>query len=1118
MSNFDFVRDTLPSLHADCARAESYVATDPRSACFYARRVAEKTVAYLYDVAGLRPPYKDDLAARINDAAFTALAGVGITTKLNLIRKAGNAAVHDERPIRPDVAIAVLRELFHVVVWTSFHHSPVPDAVPLRAQFDPAQVRSATPLSRAQFAELAAKLAAQDEAHATELAGRDELIAARDAEIAELKARIAAAVATERSDDHDYDEARTRTAFIDVLLREAGWSLDEVRDREYEVSGMPNAEGRGYVDYVLWGDDGLPLAVIEAKRTSISPQVGQQQASLYADCLEAQFGRRPVIFYSNGYEHWIWDDAAGYPPREVQGFRTRDELELMIQRRRTRAPLSTGVISPTIVERPYQVRAIKAVADAFDRRQREALLVMATGSGKTRTTIALTDLLMTSNWVKRVLFLADRTALVHQAVNAFTEHLPAATTVNLVTEKNADGRVYVSTYPTMMNLIDEVDDTGRRFGPGHFDLIVIDEAHRSVYAKYGAIFDYFDSLLVGLTATPKDEVDHNTYRLFHLEDGVPTDNYPLDEAVASGYLVPPKAVSVSTQFLRSGIKYDDLSDEEKDQWDTLDWGEGGAPDEVGAEDLNRFLFNEDTVDKVLETLMTQGHTVAGGDRLGKTVIFAKNQAHAQFIVQRFDVAYPEYAGHFARVITHATPYAQSLIDDFSVPDKAPHIAISVDMLDTGIDVPEIVNLVFFKQVRSKSKFWQMIGRGTRLRPDLFGPGDDKRDFLVFDFCGNLEYFAQDLPGVDGRTRASLSARIFEARLSLLAALGDTDPELRASTAATLHETVAGMNVANFVVRPYRRAVDRFAEATAWSALTPADIETARSLASLPSSVRDDDVDAKRFDLLVLRRQLAQLEGDAVLAERLRDTIQGIAASLLTKSAIPSVAAQAELLEDVAGDSWWIDVTLPMLELARLRIRGLVRFADRAARTMVYTDFEDTLGTGVEIALPPATPGTNPERFRAKAEAYLREHEDHVAVQRLRRNRQLTTADLRALEELLIASGTGQPADLTWAKEQPGGLGVFVRSLIGLDRSAVTDAFAHYLDGTRFSVDQIRFVTLIVDELTRNGVMSPGRLFESPYTDRAPTGPDYLFPHGDVTAIVDILDDVRGTAIPTADAS
>ncbi|WP_427385126.1 DEAD/DEAH box helicase family protein [Janibacter sp. G56] len=1111
MGNFDFVRQTLPSLHDDCARAESYLSSDPRSACFYSRRVVEELVGYLYNVLSLQTPYRDDLAAKISDPAFKAKVPQSITQKLTAIRRIANTAVHESRQIRPDVSLVVLREVFHVVVWTSYHHSPEPSAVPLQAQFDPAIAAKAAPLSREEIGRLAAKFKEQDEAHARALVEKDERLAAHEAEIARLQQQIAAAQAAAAPDTRDYDEAASRDLFIDVLLHEAGWTLSETRDREYPVAGMPNADGKGYVDYVLWGADGLPLAVVEAKRTSKSPEVGQQQAKLYADCLEKQFGRRPVIFYTNGYEHRIWDDAGGYPPREAQGFYTRDELELLVQRRQTKLALSSAQTNTDIAGRSYQVRAIKAVGDAFDRKQREALLVMATGSGKTRTTIALVDLLQKASWVKRVLFLADRTALVNQAANAFKQHLPGSTTVNLVTEKAIEGRVYVSTYPTMMNLIDELDAGTRRFGPGYFDLIVIDEAHRSVYAKYGAIFDYFDSLLVGLTATPKDEVDHNTYRLFHLEDGVPTDNYSLDEAVDAGYLVPPKGVSVGTQFLRSGIRYDELTEEEKDQWDTLDWGEDGPPDEVGAEELNRFLFNEDTVDKVLGTLMTQGYKVAGGDRLGKTIVFAKSQKHAEFIEKRFNLAYPELAGEFARVITHGTPYAQSLIDDFSIRDKAPHIAISVDMLDTGIDVPEVVNLVFFKMVRSKSKFWQMIGRGTRLCPDLFGPGEDKQDFLVFDFCGNLEYFSQDLPGSQGQTQKSLAQRLFEARLGLVTALDGEEPDLRTSTVSTLHDIVAGMNLDNFVVRPHRRAVEKYASADAWRTLGPEDSETLLGLAGLPSSVRDDDEEAKRFDLVILRRQLAQLDGDLVLGERLRETVQRIAEALLGKTAIPSVAEQAVLLESVAGDEWWVDVTLPMLELVRLRLRGLVRFIERTSRNPIYTDFEDTLSEGVEIVLPRVTPGTDFERFRAKAEAYLREHLENLALQRLRRNKQLTTDDLSELERMLIESG-GQQVDLAWAAEQ-GGLGVFVRQLVGLDHAAAMDAFAHYLDGTAYSVNQVRFINLIVQELTKNGVMEPSRLFEFPYTDHAPTGPDYLFPDVDVAVIVDTLHHIKRTAVP-----
>lgn len=1123
MSNFGFLQQAMPAVHTDCVRAESYLSSDPAAACFYSRRAVERIVGHLYDVLSLPEPYQPDLAARINASAFKAKVGNGITQKLNLVRKVGNIAAHETKPIPPQTALQVLRELFHVAVFVAFRFSTDPQGVPTGKQFDPALAAKLAPLSRQELTRLAAKFKAQDEAHAKELAERDDLAAAKDAEIAALKAQIAAAqAANTKPDDHDYSEAETRRLIIDLLLAEAGWPLDQARDREYPVTGMPNNAGTGSVDYVLWGADGLPLAVVEAKRTTKSPQVGLQQAKLYADCLQSEFGRRPVIFLSNGYEHWIWDDAAfgasGYPQREIQGFYTRDELELTIQRRQTRLPLVGATVDPGIAERYYQTRAIKAVGAAFDQRQREALLVMATGSGKTRTVIALVDQLMKANWVKRVLFLADRTALVNQAVNAFKTHLPGVTTVNLVTEKATDGRVYASTYPTIMNQINAMSDgdadaPSRRFGPGYFDLIVIDEAHRSVYQKYGAIFEWFDSYLVGLTATPKDEVDHNTYRLFHLEDGVPTDAYGLDEAVGDGFLVPPFGVSVGTKFLRQGISYDELSDDEKDEWDALDWGEDGPPDAIDSEELNRFLFNEDTVDKVIATLMAEGHKVAGGDRLGKTIIFAKNQDHAEFIEKRFDLAYPEYGGEFARVITYHATYAQNLIDNFSQSEKEPHIAISVDMLDTGIDVPEVVNLVFFKMVRSKSKFWQMIGRGTRLRPDLFGPGNDKKDFFVFDFCGNLEYFSQDLPGSEGSLQKSLTQRLFEHRLGLAVALdtAGVEPDLRSSAVDWLHEIVAGMNLDNFLVRAHRRQVETWAERSRWEAITTDDAaEIIEHIAGLPSTVRDPDEDAKRFDLLVLRRQLAQLEGDAVAAERLRETVQAIAAALLPKRTIPSVAEQLSLLEEVVGEEWWVDVSLPMLEVMRLRLRSLVRFVEKTRQSPVYTDFEDTLEDVTLVDLPQVTSGMNWDRFRAKAAAYLREHEDHVALQRLRRNKQLTDADLESLSEMLIASAGDQQIDIAWVTERAGALGPFIRSLVGLDRAAAMEAFAGFLDETRFSVEQIRFVSLIIDELTANGLMEPARLYESPYVDHGHV--DVIFPT-DFEVIVDILRDVNAHALP-----
>lgn len=1118
MGNFDFVKLTQPQLFDDARRAETYASSDPRTACFYARRVVETLVFHLADLWQLPEPYRNDLAARISDPDFAAHAGRAITLKLTLIRKEGNTAVHRTQAVSTPTAIGVLRELFHVLVWAGFHHSPRPDVVPTGAQFDPALAAQAAPLSRGELHALVAKFKEQDENYARAVAEKNQLLAVQEAEIERLRAQIAEAQQQNVvPDEHDYSEAETRLHLIDALLREAGWPLSDEHDREYPVTGMPSPSGMGYVDYVLWGDDGRPLAIVEAKRTTASVDLGQQQAELYADRLEAAHGRRPMMFFTNGYEHRIWDDASGYPPRPVDGFYTKDELELAIQRRQDRKPLAGAPVNSEIAGRPYQQRAIQAVGAAFDQRQRDALLVMATGAGKTRTTIALVQQLMDQGWVKRALFLADRTALVKQAAGQFTKHLPSVTTVNLVAERAAEGRVYVATYPTMLNIINQVDDGERRFSPGAFDLIVIDEAHRSVYDKYGVIFDYFDGLLVGLTATPKEEVDRNTYRLFHLEDGVPTDAYTLEEAVEDGYLVPPRGVSVSTAFLRRGIRYDDLSAEEQDQWDLLDWGDE-IPEEIEAEDVNRSLFNADTVDKMIATVMEQGYKVAGGDRLGKTIIFAKNQRHAEFIAERFDLTYPERAGVFARVITHNAPYAQQLIDDFSTPDKAPHIAVSVDMLDTGIDVPEVVNLVFAKPVRSKAKFWQMIGRGTRLSDDLFGPEKPKQDFLVFDFCGNLEYFSQDLPESPGFRQKSLTQRIFEARVGLVAALGETQPELREATAKTLHQFVAEMNLDNVLVRRHRAEVERFAAWPSWESFTPADSADALALGGLPSARFDSDEFAKRFDLLILRRQLAQLDGDVALAERVREAIQGIATSLLGKLTIPSVKAEVERLEAVASDEWWTDVTLPMLELARLRLRSLARFDDTAGRSPVYTDFEDTMGDAIDVEFARSTRPSDFQRFREKVTAYLRAHENHLALQRLRRNLQLTASDIEELESMLLDADQATRSDIEHAASRTGGFGLFVRSLVGLDRSAAEEAFAAYLDQEQFTANQLRFVDMVISELTATGVMEPSRLFESPYTDAAPTGPTEVFSDDDSSAIIAILRQIRSTAVPSEDTS
>ncbi|WP_417725632.1 DEAD/DEAH box helicase family protein [Salipiger sp.] len=1130
MSQFAFLASDFPDLLNHAAKAEKHALSDPRGACFWARLTLETALKWLYRrEPALRPVYSDTLASMIAEPSLEALTGPAIVTKARYIKDQGNRAAHDSgKPLSAHDASATVRELFHVCYWIARTYART-------ARPDPALVFDVTKLERsltisastvAQIQQIEADTKAArkraDEAEAALRAseeGRRQL----DAELARLRAEVAAARKANQAvpDPHDYDEAATRDAFIDLLLKEAGWPLDQARDREFPVTGMPNGTGEGFVDYVLWGRDGKPLAVVEAKRTKKDSRIGQQQAKLYADCLERMTGRRPVIFTTNGYEHWVWDDQR-YPPRRISGFMKRDELELLHQRRANRKVLDDVAVDEGVAGRFYQQRATRRVGQSFEKdRQRKALLVMATGSGKTRTVIALIDQLMRANWVKRVLFLADRVALVKQAHGAFKTHMGATPSANLL-ERNdptrndhAGARVMLSTYPTMMGLIDEVKGGEKRFGPGHFDLIVIDEAHRSVYRKYRAIFDYFDSFLIGLTATPKDEIDRDTYSLFNLERGVPTDAYDLDDAVNDGYLVPPRSISVPLRFQRDGIEYDQLSDEEKEAWDALEWDEeGNVPDRVDSADLNKWLFNIDTVDKVLEHVMRNGIKVAGGDRLGKTIIFAKNSRHAQFIVERFDANYPHLAGKFCRLIDYSVSYAQSLIDDFSEADKDPHIAVSVDMMDTGIDVPEVVNLVFFKIVRSKTKFWQMVGRGTRLRRDLFGPGEDKSEFLIFDFCQNLEFFRENPNRRDAPGTVPIGQRLFATRVELIGDLQDHEdehPELIGSLKARLRDEVTGMNLDNFIVRDKRRAVEHFKAEASWQHLDlDARMTLIDDLAGLPSAFEDDALPARQFDLLMLNAQLALLRGDAVFA-RLQQRIISFASALEQLSNVPTVAQQMALILEVQTDPFWEGITVEILEDIRRRFRLLADLIQPQERKVVITDFEDDIGRGEVIDLPEVGDGLDKARFKMKVRKFVETHLNHLALQKIRRAEPVTRTDIEELENMLIEQGVADVETLEALRaEEP--LGSFLRRLVGLDRVAAKAAFSDFVASGKMNADQTEFVDMIIDHLTENGLIEPSAFYESPFSDLDDMGISGVFSQEQAGQIIHIVNTINRSAV------
>lgn len=1138
MSQFEFLKPDFEELFDLACKAETNAISDPSVCCIYARKALEYAIKWMFNYdTSLELPisYDPKLAEYLKTPGFKNLRGGTVHEWADQIRRNGNKAAHDHRHRSHQESITSTQKLFAFCYWFAhtYSHTQKP---PKGLYFNPHTLPNPKRDQR-QNREQRQQLEAQIEKEIAEKQKAKERVkqlhlskAELEAEIQKLKQLVKEAkkqASKKPFSDQVLNEEETRKHLIDLLLKEAGWALNDKRDREFQLQMPPGAKNKtGKADYVLWGDDDKPLAVIEAKPTKTDPYSAIQQAALYADALETQFGQRPVIFTTNGFKHYISDDAPGvasqYAPRRIESFYTKEELALMIWRRNEAKNLQELKIAAEVAGRPYQLRAIRAVTEALSKKQRTGLLVMATGSGKTRTVIALADLLTRANWVKRVLFLADRKELVRQAAQAFKSHLPDLPVVNLIDEANNDGRIYISTYPTMLNKISEQkSDRTKRFGSGFFDLVVIDEAHRSVYAKYRAIFEYFDSLLIGLTATPKDEVHKDTYSLFGLETGFPTDAYSLDEAIAEGYLVPPKGKEIGLKFMQRGIKYNDLSLEEQLKLEEDGWGDddhdgevdAGIVPDVKAGEMNKYLFNEDTVDKVIEQLMANGLKIAGGDVLGKTVIFAKNQKHADFIRQRFDAQYPALGGQgFAQVITHSSHSPQKAISDFKQAEKYPNIAISVDMLDTGIDVPEVLNLVLFKVVYSKTKFWQMIGRGTRLCEDIFGPGKHKSEFYVFDACANLEHFSQNLPSPDQQLQVPLSAKIFKKRVEALTTidtaknLGAQSPEFEILTAVIgnaeqvtntrnelceqLQKRIASMHQDNFLIRKHLRLVEKYSKEKAWQ--NPGELaadanELMADIAALPDELEPENENAKRFDLLALNIQLAMLHGSSY--EGHRERVKKIAGHLEVLDNVPAIAKHQQLIIDVQSNDWWVDANYLQIEQLRRKLRDLIQLLPKEDRRIVTTDIEDELLSVKDVDLVVLDDFAE---FRKRAQAWLKEHAGEQVIAKIRAGQKLTIDDEATLQQMLIAADVGGKDSFAIAAEKVGSLALFMRSLTGFDYQACQAVFQEFLNDKLYSSEQIRFVQKLIEVLTHNGVVKAQDLYEQPFTGLAPQGPEELF--------------------------
>ena len=720
-----------------------------------------------------------------------------------------------------------------------------------------------------------------------------------------------------------------------------------------------------------------------------------------------------------------------------------------------------------------------------------------------------------------MLFLADRNALVSQAKNAFNEYLPHLSAIDLTKEKEDAGtRLVFSTYPTIMNKIDAVkSDDNRFYGVGHFDLIIIDEAHRSVYQKYGAIFRYFDAMLVGLTATPKKEVDKNTYSLFEIEDDNPTHAYELATAVKDGFLTPPKAISVPVKFIREGIKYAELTEREKEEYEEKfgDPTTGEIPDEIGGNALNSWLFNTDTVDKVLNHLMTSGIKVEGGDKLGKSIIFAKNHDHAIFIEKRFNKNYPEYAGHFLRVIDNYESKAQDLLEKFVDPleEVNPQIAVSVDMMDTGVDAPRVVNLVFFKAVKSYSKFWQMIGRGTRLCPNLFGVNRDKESFIIFDYCENFEFFQENPDGVTGNTVASLTQRIFELKLDYVLACREKEEataqekDLANYFTNQLYNQVKNLNVERFQVNMNRKYVERYSVKEKWNVLNQSDaIEIKGYLSSLILPDKDDHELARRFDIIMLNLQLSTL----LLQNGLKfvEKTVHIARQLSTVN-VPEVINKAPLLKALQTEEFWKKVHVKKLEEVRLSIRELMKYIESNPKEMVYTAIQDDIDIANVAERPLIEYSKTLTSYKDRVESYIRKNKHHITIQKLRSNTPITESELTALEAILFdGQEVGTKEDFVREYgEQP--LGVFIRSIVGLDIHAANEAFSNFMQTGNLNADQMTFIKNIISFLERNGTIDKAMLFEPPFTNMNDQGLLGVFDDADAHKVISILDTINHNA-------
>ena len=1120
MSNFDFLKGEFVDLYELCLEAEKNCYIKPRTSAIYSRLALEFCVALVYKFENIQTSYTGlSLNELINKREFKDLfQNDSQVAGLNLIRKFGNDAAHMLKNIitdtnknlslSKDIALNCLKGIFDFTIWIAYCYGNTLKSDDIK--FDEKYIINSS----------------FKEENINDIKITDDDVKNNIEKIEEVPIKKR----NTKINNSNFSEKETRKLFIDFLLMKAGWNVNDRNMVEYEVEGLKSTgSGKGNVDYILWGDSTFPLAIIEAKKTSYNAKKGEFQALEYAEALEKKFNFFPIRFVTNGFEIFIYENKNSIP-RRIYGFYRKEELLKIIARRNEKIVANDISINKEIIDRYYQERAVKKAIENYISGNRKSLLVMATGSGKTRVAISLVDCLSRLNMVKRTLFLADRVALVKQALNSFKNSLPDYTLVDLVAEKDRDNaKIVFSTYQTMMTESEKSREDGtNKYGVGAFDLIIVDEAHRSIYQKYGDLFEYFDSLILGLTATPKDEIDRNTFKVFDMNSKEPTDSYDLFEAAKDGYLLLPKIKEGTLNYPENGIVYSKLSEEEKEKYESLFDEEDNIPEEISGDSLNSWFFNEGTTSKVLTTLMEEGYKIESGDKLGKTIIFAKNDKHAEHIVETFNKLYKNLDGEFCQKITTKVEKAQTLIERFVNPDSLPQIAVSVDMLDTGIDIPQILNLVFYKKVKSKAKFWQMIGRGTRKCKDIYGVGQDKKDFLILDFCRNFSYFEMKDSFDEDNTKLgkSLSSRIFENKIKMIYKLQNLEyqmdekyKKLWENLVNEVYTLISGLNEENISVRTKISYVKKYKNIDTIKNLEEKDVdEITKNLSSLPFPIHEKNEIEKKFENLILKTQLKLFDNKKIENEKIE--ISDIVKGLAKKGNIKEIQKKSEYIMKIIKDENYLK-NIDILELKNLEdiIEPLTIFLDNNGKHLNYIvgDFEDTyISTEVKDINVFASAYIN---SKEKFQKYLDKNKSLLSIKKLRNNIELDEDDLKELKKVLYSNeevnlevlkneNNSEIEKISSLYGENESFGIFIRSLIGLDREAINKEFSEFLNKEKFNSNQIELINLIIENIVKYGAYSKseipklsndilGKSIDNIFTDR-----------NDLQKIVDIVNKIN----------